>query len=194
MLKSAPMHEDLFARAEAGDEPALDEIFDRLAPRLLALSARFGSTPADDEQILGDLFYGLLKESRRFRRHGGSATAWLAFAVRTGRIEKRRAAAHLPRAWPPRQNPLRISLAWLPRPSDIARIDERRDLLNKVLRHLPKPQMQVLEMAVFDGLTESEIAEKLKQPLGMVAAELRAAFRFLRHRMSAILGTWNAGI
>ena len=83
---------------------------------------------------------------------------------------------------------------WMPRPGDIALADARLGLLQRAFNQMPKPQYVALELAVFDGYTESEIAAQLGEPMGKVSAGLRAAFTFLRHRQHAVLGTWTADI
>jgi len=83
---------------------------------------------------------------------------------------------------------------WMPRSEDIALADARLGLLQRAFNQMPKPQYRALELAVFDGYTESEIAAQLGEPLGKVSAGLRAAFTFLRHRQHAVLGTWTADI
>jgi RNA polymerase sigma-70 factor (ECF subfamily) len=86
------------------------------------------------------------------------------------------------------------SVAWLPEPKEIALIDDRLVLLQKILNQLPKPQRQALELAVFGGLRESEIAAELGEPLGRVRSSLRAAVTFVKHRRRAVCGTWAANI
>jgi RNA polymerase sigma-70 factor (ECF subfamily) len=83
---------------------------------------------------------------------------------------------------------------WMPRAQDIALVDVRMGLLQKAFNQMPKPQRHAVELAVFGGYTESEIAEQLGEPMGKVNAGLRAAFTFLRHRQHAVLGTWTAEI
>ena len=83
---------------------------------------------------------------------------------------------------------------WMPRPEDIALVDARLALLQRAFNQMPKPQRRALELALFGGFTESEIAEQLGEPLGKVKAGLRAAFTFMRHRQHAVLGTWTADI
>ena len=83
---------------------------------------------------------------------------------------------------------------WLPRQEEIALLEERWELLRKVFSQLPKAQRGALELAVFEGYTETEISEKLGEPLGRVKSELRASMRFLRHRLRAVLGIWAANI
>jgi RNA polymerase sigma-70 factor (ECF subfamily) len=83
---------------------------------------------------------------------------------------------------------------WMPRSEDIAVVDARLGLLQRAFNQMPKQQRWALELAVFAGYTESEIAAQLGEPLGKVNAGLRAAFTFLRHRQHAVLGTWTAEI
>jgi RNA polymerase sigma-70 factor (ECF subfamily) len=87
-----------------------------------------------------------------------------------------------------------IPIAWLPQPKEIALIDDRLVLLHKVVDQLPKPQRQALELAVFGGLNESEIAMAMGEPLGKVRSSLRAAVTFVKHRRRAVCGTWAANI
>jgi len=92
----------------------------------------------------------------------------------------------------PAQGP--VPLAWLPLPKEISLIDERLVLLHKAINQLPKPQRQALELAVFGGLRESEIAAAMGEPLGKVRSSLRAAVTFVKHRRRAVCGTWAANI
>jgi len=87
-----------------------------------------------------------------------------------------------------------VPMAWLPQPKEITLIDDRLVLLHKVFDQLPKPQRQALELAVFGGLNEIEIATELGQPLGKVRTSLRAAITFVKHRRRAVCGTWAANI
>jgi RNA polymerase sigma-70 factor, ECF subfamily len=84
--------------------------------------------------------------------------------------------------------------AWLPQPREISLIDDRLALLYKVIDQLPKPQRQALELAVFSGLSEADIATEMGEPLGKVQRSLRAAVTFVKHRRRAVCGTWAANI
>ncbi|MGO8792361.1 MAG: RNA polymerase sigma factor [Terriglobia bacterium] len=87
-----------------------------------------------------------------------------------------------------------LASAWLPQPKEITLIDDRLTLLHKVIDQLPAPQRQALELAVFGGLSESEIAAEIGEPLGKVQRSLRAAVTFVKHRRRAVCGTWAANI
>jgi DNA-directed RNA polymerase specialized sigma24 family protein len=87
-----------------------------------------------------------------------------------------------------------VPMAWLPRPKEITLIDARMVLLHKAINQLPEPQRQALELAVFGGLRETEIAAEMGEPLGKVRSSLRAAVTFVKHRRRAVCGTWAANI
>jgi len=87
-----------------------------------------------------------------------------------------------------------LPLAWFPRPEAIGMVDERLGILHKVINQLPKAQRQALDLVVFSGLGEPEVAVEIREPLGQARARLRAAITFLRHRRRAVLGTWAANI
>ncbi len=80
------------------------------------------------------------------------------------------------------------------RAADLALLEERQELLRKVVNRLPDAQRGGLELLVFEGYTEMEIANKLGEPLGKAKSGLRAGLTFLRHRLRAVLGTWAANI
>jgi RNA polymerase sigma factor (sigma-70 family) len=89
---------------------------------------------------------------------------------------------------------VRVLNPWLPRPGEIALIEDRLELLHKVVHRLPESQQKALEFALFRGLSDSEIARELGEPLGKVRSGLRAAVTFVKHRRLAILGKWAANI
>ena len=186
--------EELLARVAARDEGALGEFYERFAPRLLGMLLRILAERSSAEEVLQDIFVRLWNEAERLARPGASLAAWLVITARQRAIEQRRAERKRLASARGSADPLEKSTAWLPRPKESALLDERRELLKKVLNQLPTSQRQALELAVFDGLTEDEIAQELRQPLAKVRSELRASMTFLRHRLRAVLGTWAANI
>ena len=72
----------------------------------------------------------------------------------------------------------------LPDPGgDPGTLAEDRKLVAGMLRRLPETQRQVLELAYFDGLTQTEIAERVKEPLGTVKTRMRLGLERLRSFM-----------
>lgn len=182
----------MLARIAERDEAALEELYDRWAPGLLGMLVRILPDREAAEEILEDVFARLWSESKRLSRDGASVGARLFFLARRKGIERLRASRHLPALAP--GLPDRASLAWTPQPQEIERVEQRRELLRKVIHQLPKPQLEALEGVIFEGLTAAELAHRLEQPRARARAGLQAAMRFLRHRLAAVLGTWAANI
>ncbi len=182
--------EALLIRVAEHDKAALGELYNRYAPGLLGFILRILPDRSGVEEVVEGVFIRLWAVAKRFSSEGGSVAAWLLMTARADAVYRRRAGRKLPRVTRAKPDPLEKTLAWLPRPAAISTIDRRRELLNKVVVQLPKAQRGVLELALFEGLTEIEIAKKLNEPLGKVQSGLRAGMRFLRHRLRAVMGTW----
>lgn len=182
--------EDLLAGVAMRDEAALADLYDHLAPSLLGFIVRILPDRHRAEEVLADTFVQLWKDAPRLRREGVSVTAWLLMVARADAIERVKGR----RRDRDEAAALRKSLAWLPRPEEIRLLHERRDLLRKVVRQLPKHQSAALDYVLFGGCSEADVAAKLNEPLGRVKTELRAAMQFLRHRTRAVLGSWAANI
>lgn len=176
------------------DESMLGQVYDEIAPRLYGMISEIVPDPATALEILQETFIRLWKDARRLDLDRVSAKVWLTLEARARAVDRRRREGNLdPRALPRLQSLLKSS-AWLPGPEEIAQVEERRRLLDRIARGLPRSQTRLVELAVFKGYTETEIAQQLGLPPGRIEGELRAALRFLRHRLGAVLRTWTADI
>jgi RNA polymerase sigma-70 factor (ECF subfamily) len=194
MMVQEQTAEALLARVAERDEGALGKLYALCGPGLLGMALQILPDRRAAEEVVESALVRLWNEARQQAHAGHSVAAWLVITTRNAAIERRRAERQLPAlARRPRRPPQDL-FSRLPRPEEIARLEERRELLNKVVNQLPQPQRYALELAVFEGYTEAEIAEKLGEPLGRVQAALRAGMRFLRHRLRAVTGTWAANI
>ena len=186
--------EELLARVTRRDDAALGELYDRFAPGLVGMLSRILRDRDAIERILQEVFQRLWGEARRLPNTSMSLGVWLTVFTRRLAVDRLRSEQKFPRLVAGGDERLGQCAVWLPGAPDIARLDERRDLLTKVVDQLPKQQRRALELAVFGGYTEKEIAEQLGEPLGRVKTEIRAAMTFLRHRLRAVSGTWAANI
>ncbi len=172
--------EDEFAliqRVAHGDQQAFLTLYDRHAARVHALVLRILSDPMLAEEATQDTFVKLWSRARLYLSERGSFTVWLlTIARRTAldrlRLEKRRpllSDSNDPdNVWPTlrdeSQNP-----------------DEARwRSLYFAVHALPHEQQLVIELAYYQGLSQSEIAAELGWPLGTVKTRLRAAMQALR--------------
>lgn len=182
------------ARVVKRDDRALGELYDHFAPGLLGMLLEILDDRGTAEEVLRNVFLRLWNEARSSSYAGVSLDVWLTIIARRAAIDRVRSKRNLAPLDSSGAVALKKSLAWLPLPEDVLVIDQRRELLNKVIHQLPKGQRQGLDLAVFGGYTEREIAEQLREPLGKVRTGLRAAMTFLRHRLRAVSGTWAANI
>ena len=176
------------------DDKAFEELYDRFAPRLFGMVFQILADRSAAAEVLEEAFLRLWSQARRSARAGANLGVWLTITARRLAVDRRRAEQKLP---PLNWNGVRgleRFTSWLPPSDEIAQLDQRSDLLKKVIQQLPGPQRRALDLAVFGGHSEKEIADQLHEPLGRTKTELRAAMTFLRHRLRAVSGTWAANI
>lgn len=190
MMVQEQTAEALLARVAKREEGALGKLYALCGPRLLGTALRILPNRRAAEEVVENVFVRLWNEARHHAHANHSVAAWLVITTRNAAIKRRRAERQLP-ALP---RPFQDLCFRLPRREEFVQLEERHDLLKKVVNQLPRPQRHALELAVFEGYTETEIADKLGEPLGRVQATLRAGMRFLRHRLRAVMGTWAASI
>lgn len=194
MTNQPPQSGDLLSRIAAHDEPALLELYGQMSPRIAGLVRRSAPDPKAAGEIVTEGFVRMWREAGRLAASHASAEAWLALRARAKAVDvARKARGQRPVALS-RLESLPASDAWLPGPKVAGLIDEKRNLLGKFLRQLPEFQVRLLEMAIVHGQTDREIAAQLGEPVGKIKTDLRAAFRFMRHRMRTVIGTWTAAI
>src|SRR5213592_3878250 len=147
-MTHVPTAEDLLARVRERDTNALGELYDGLAPGLLGMLLRILGDRAAAEAILDDVFLGLWNEAPGSARQHASVAARVAIRARnaaTRQARTRRMSRPVGRGdCPP------ISLTCLPQPEEIVALEQRRDLLKKVMKQLPAAQREALNLAVFD--------------------------------------------
>lgn len=179
-----------------GADQILQEVFERLWNESSSLSRERRSVAA---WLIVTARAAAVQHLRELRRNAGAQDLineqGPARATRTGKIKSpspQRAAGVKDAA-----NGATIASlpsAWLPEPKEITLIDGRMSLLQKAVNQLPKPQREAVEMAVFKGFSESEIAVEMGEPLAKVQRSLRAAVAYVKHRRRAVCGRWAANI
>jgi RNA polymerase sigma-70 factor, ECF subfamily len=194
IMPQEPTAEQLLAGVARHDEAKLGELYDLTAPAFYGLISRIVSDSDAAHDILKDVFIRLWRDAKRIEAGGGSVMVWLTLEARARSVDWQRSRTGLRTTAHSRLLPLLKFHSWIPRPEEIAQIEKRRHLLEKLARRLPEPQSELLELAILKGFTETEIAQQHKQPPGRIEHELRAGLRFLRHRLRAVLGTWTADI
>lgn len=172
--------EVLVSRLGSRDEAAFAELYDRFAPRLLALALAVLKDRGEAEDVVQESFLFFWNKAGQFDPSRGKAFTWAALTVRHRAIDRLRALA--------RRHPERLEgyaenqLADVhPAAPDIALADrERHQQAISLLDRLPQQQRQMLGLAFLQGLNHGEISRRLELPLGTVKTAIRRGLQRLR--------------
>ena len=129
----------------------------------------------DAEDVVQETFVELWRRSRQFDAARGGAVAWVVTIARSRAIDRLRASGTAGRAIQEAQanEELRPTAFPLPHLETERRRDEAR--VARALGALPVEQRRTIELAYFDGLSQSEIAQKTGSPLGTVKMRVKLA-------------------
>jgi len=158
---------------KSGDQSALAELYDRYSSVVYAVALRVLGDTGAAEDILQEVFLQLWRNPGAFDAARGSLGSWLAVITRNRAIDSLR-----------RRRPetdiedVIVSVA----PDLAAEADRSRAAakVRDVLAGMAKPQRIALEMAYFEGMSHTEIADKTGEPLGTIKTRIRAGLMALR--------------
>jgi RNA polymerase sigma-70 factor, ECF subfamily len=168
----------LLALVQRGDEYAMASLFDRYSKIVYSVALRVLRDPAAAEDVLQEIFMQIWRNPGGFVATRGSLGGWLAVVSRNRSIDALRRKR-------PTESVDDMALASNYNLADEA---ERNSMIEKargVIHLLPVEQRKTIEMAFFDGLTHSEIAEMTGDPLGTVKTRIRSALTTLRKAFTA---------
>jgi RNA polymerase sigma-70 factor, ECF subfamily len=163
----------LVSAIRSGDESAMGQLYDRYSSIVYSVALRVLGDTGAAEDILQDVFIQLWRNPGVFDASRGSLPGWLAVISRNRAIDslrKRRPETDI--------NDVVVSIE-----PDMLRGAEWGRALDKIrgaLDAMPVAQRLALEMAYFEGLTHTEIAEKTGEPLGTIKTRIRAGLQALR--------------
>lgn len=163
-----------------GDSAALALLYDRYAGSMLALAQRIVGRGAEAEDVIHDVFLEAWRHSADYDAARGSVKSWLLLRTRSRSLDVQKSARVSKQAGG-------LDDAWLAELGDPSRdtaagADQTR--IRQVLVALPTEQREVLLLGYFEGLSSSEIAERMGVPIGTVKSRVAAALSALRGALS----------
>ena len=188
-MPSSPPHSstadrDLVVRAAGGDERAMAGLYDRYGQVLYAVAYRIVGERADAEEAVLEAFAQAWRDAPRFEAARGSVAGWLTMIARSRALDLIRARARRERITASAAADRPEAPPAMGRPgSDPATVydhTERRRQVEIALDSLSPPQRQAIELAYFEGLTQTEIAQRLQEPLGTIKTRVRLGMEKLR--------------
>lgn len=169
-------------RVAGGDGDALAQLFGRYSGAVFSLGYRMLNDREGAEELLNEAFVRVWRQAPSFDARRGKFSTWLMSVARNLGIDELRSR----RARPQRADPLTPDDAELDPADESADVErdvwhaERRRLIRQALRELPPAQREALELAYFEGLTQSEISARLGDPLGTTKTRIRLGLQKLR--------------
>lgn len=168
----------LVGAIRSGDEGAMATLYDRYSSIVYAVALRVLQDTGAAEDLLQDIFMQLWRRPGAFDATRGNMAAWLAVIARNRAIDALRRRR-------PQDNIEDVIVSVEP---DLASEAERSRAMEKIrgaLQAMPPSQRSALELAYFEGLTHSEIAEKTGEPLGTIKTRIRTGLLSLRKVLAA---------
>ena len=170
---------DLIRRMAEGDREAFRSFYDRHARQVYPLIVRIVRDRADAADVLQDVFWEAWQSAASYDPARGTPEAWIFMRARTRAIDRVRSIRRRSETFVAPVDE-RVAAAAPDPGGDAAERAEDRDLVTGALGQLPDAQRQVVELAYYGGLTQTEIAERLEQPLGTVKTRIRLGLERLR--------------
>lgn len=182
----------LIGRVAVGDESAFSALFDRWQPVVRAVADRILADADEADDVVEETFWQAWRGAARFDASRGSVQTWLLTIARTrslDRLRARRRRREESADATDDDGSSSISSLTADRSADSsagAEHEEQRRMIRTALAGLPVEQRTALELAYYEGLSQSEIAERMNEPLGTVKTRTRMALQKLRGALDGL--------
>lgn len=157
-------------------------LFESYAPRVKSYMMRQGADPNTAEELAQETLLTVWRKAALYSDDKGSATTWIFTIARNLRIDRLRREV----AWQPLPDDIEQQEAPDPAPDEAVSERERRDKVQAVLSELPPDQAEAVNLSYVEGLSHSEIAERLGVPLGTVKSRMRLAYHKIRDALEEL--------
>jgi RNA polymerase sigma-70 factor (ECF subfamily) len=170
----------LLGRIADGDQTAIAELYDRLAPVAFGLALRMVGEADTAQDVLQEALMRVWRRSEHYDRTRGTARAWFLRIVRNVAIDLLRARAGVARTEQRGAAEASHHAPPIEQPEDAVDRAEQAARVRAALDDLPREQRRTIEIAYFEGLSHAEIAARENTPLGTVKTRIRDGVLRLR--------------
>jgi RNA polymerase sigma-70 factor (ECF subfamily) len=179
-----PSDQSLMRRLAARDDKALEELYDRYSRLIFSVLLRITGQAELAEELLQETFLRLWRNAESYHETRGELRPWLLTVARNLAFDHRRTKVEQQRQ---REFHLEIvpALSGGPPTEELYARRERVRQVREVIGTLPSSQQRALHLAYFEGMSQSEIARAMDEPLGTVKTWVRTALHQLREQLGA---------
>jgi len=177
--------EKLISLITQAQEGALAQLYDRYSRLIFSLALAIVNDRATAEEITLDVFMRVWQKAASYQVDQAKVSTWLTHIARHHAIDVLRRRAVRPDQYAANWED-EVSNDELPEhdPQEFAELSFQHERVQAALAQLPADQKQALVLAYFNGYTQSEIADALRQPLGTIKTRLRLGMQKLRDFLS----------
>jgi RNA polymerase sigma-70 factor (ECF subfamily) len=168
--------------AQTRDVEAFRKLFELYGPRVKSYMMRQGADSTTAEDLAQETLLTVWRKAQLYSDEKGSATTWIFTIARNLRIDRLRREV----SWQPLPENRDEEASDAPDPEEEVTEKERRDKVRAVLATLPPDQSEVVTLSYVEGLSHSEIAERLGLPLGTVKSRMRLAYQKVKEAVEDI--------
>lgn len=168
--------------AQSRDVEAFRKLFELYGPRVKSYMMRQGADATTAEDLAQETLLTVWRKAQLYSDEKGSATTWIFTIARNLRIDRLRREV----SWQPLPENRDEEASDAPDPEQEVTERERRDKVRAVLATLPADQSEVVTLSYVEGLSHSEIAERLQLPLGTVKSRMRLAYQKVKEAVEDI--------
>ncbi|MGD0906622.1 MAG: sigma-70 family RNA polymerase sigma factor [Candidatus Acidiferrales bacterium] len=178
---SQPADAELMERILQRDAGALETLYDRYGRPVYSLVLRIAQHPSSAEEIVQDVFMQLWRSADRFQISRGPLEPWLFTMARNRALDFLRLKREKQRRREDSSDS-EVVPSMIARPDPEGAIDRSRraEKVRSLMSSLPDSQRRALELAYFEGMSHSEIAESMGEALGTVKSWIRGGLMRLR--------------
>lgn|GEM_PF-321370 len=169
----------LIERMAQGDQQALATLYAATSAYVFGLAVRIVQDQTVAEDITIEVYTQIHQQASPYDASRGTPSAWLLMLTRSRALDRRRRESLRQR----REEPLEVAASTpsaAPTPEEWSAARDMQRVVQNALALLRPEQRQVIEIAYYEGLSHSEIAVRLGQPLGTVKTRMRTAMMVLR--------------
>ena len=179
----------LLARVAKGDHQAFSQLYDQSSMLLFTLAVRILGNHAEAAELLQDVYFEVWRKVSRYDVGRGTPIAWLITLTKSralDRLRARTARGHHAKGSVDAGTAAQLTDEG-PSPFETKADQELRTAVITAVEGLPQAQQQAIELAYYEGLSHTEIATRLNQPLGTVKTRIKLGMSKLRE----VLQQWR---